>query len=280
MLYSLLGTSAPYMESSRVVFRIRNRRSMIPYMDKTGLIVRDWLVASGLTPAAAARRAGVSASTLHRILNAQVDPSVGTLREIGFACGIQLDLTSRRLSDPLAAAAARAMLEDGYNPPDGREVEAWQHRLLRTAVRDNPVEIVKVAALAASPAERSVAVLLSGEISLARVASAGDASMGHWAVSGAAGLYLPPPSAAAIPLTILWCEDARRVLHLIADTDLQPTDRRQRASLAVIPGEPELFAGSFAQGIVRYAAPIQIILDCISLGGSVADDAISEASSW
>src|SRR5215472_569125 len=102
-------------------------------MDKAGLIVRDWLAASGLTPAAAARRAGVSASTLHRILNAQVDPSVGTLREIGFACGVQMELTGRRLSDPLAAAAARAMLEIGYRPTGDSEVEAWQHRLLRMA---------------------------------------------------------------------------------------------------------------------------------------------------
>lgn len=249
-------------------------------MDKPSLTVRDWLAASGLSSAAAARRAGVSASTLHRILNAQVDPSVGTLREIGFACGVQMDLASRHLSDPLAAAAARAMLEEGYQSPDDSEVEAWQHRLLRTVPSDSPVEIVKAAALAASPAERPAAVLLAGELALARVASAGDASAGRWAVSGAAGLYLPPINAAAPPLTILWCEDTRRVLHLMADTDLRLTERRERASLAVIPAEPELFAGSFAKGIVRYAAPIQIILDCISLGGSVADDAISEAYSW
>jgi hypothetical protein len=37
---------------------------------------------------------------------------------------------------------------------------------------------------------------------------------------------------------------------------------------------------SFITGMVRYAAPIQIVLDCISLGGSVADDAINEANSW
>lgn len=249
-------------------------------MESVGVVVRGWLAASGLTPAAAARRAGVSASTLHRILNAQVDPSVGTLREIGFACGVQMVLTSRRLSDPVAAAAARTMLEDGYSPPDDGEVEAWQHRLLRTAASDSPVEIVKAAALAASPAERPSAVLLSGELPLARVASAGDASAGRWAVSGAAGLYLPPPSAMAPPLTILWCEDARRVFHLIADAELRLTDRPDRASLAVIPAEPELFAGSFSEGIVRYAAPIQIILDCVSLGGSLADDAITEANSW
>ncbi|MGO9193234.1 MAG: helix-turn-helix domain-containing protein, partial [Streptosporangiaceae bacterium] len=43
-------------------------------------MVHGWLESSGLSPAAAARRAGVSASTMHRILNDLVDPSVGTLQ--------------------------------------------------------------------------------------------------------------------------------------------------------------------------------------------------------
>ncbi|HLM87621.1 MAG TPA: hypothetical protein VK284_01140, partial [Streptosporangiaceae bacterium] len=65
------------------------------------------------------------------------------------------------------------------------------------ATSGGPVEIVKVAAVASGPLRRPGAVLLNGEVTLARVASAGDASKGHWAISGAAGLYLPPPSAAA-----------------------------------------------------------------------------------
>lgn len=249
-------------------------------MESLATVVRGWLDSSGLSPAVAARRAGVSASTMHRVLNDLVDPSVGTLNEIALACGIQIDLTARPLSDPIAASAARALLEGGYEPPSDPRVAVWRERLPRMAASGDPVEVVKAAAAASGPLRRPGAVLLHGEVALARVASAGDASKGRWAVSGAAGLYLPPPSAVVPAVTILWCEDVRTVTHLLADTELRQTQRPDRAVLAVIAAEPELFTGSFTVGIVRYAAPIQIILDCIAQGGTLADDAIEEAMSW
>lgn len=172
------------------------------------------------------------------------------------------------------------MLEAGYEPPSDFSVTAWVGRLRRMADSGGPVGIVKAAATASGPLHRPGAVLLQGEVALARVASAGDASKGHWAISGAAGLYLPPASAAAPAVTILWCEDVRTVTHLLADTELRQTQRPDRAVLAVIAAESELFTGSFTEGIVRYAAPIQIILDCIAQGGAVADDATEEAMSW
>lgn len=243
-------------------------------------MVRGWLAASGLSAAAAGRRAGVSASTMHRVLNGLVDPSVGTLREIALACGVDIDLTTRPLSDPGAAAAARAMLESGYEPPSGPDVAFWQERLPRMAGGESPVEIARAAAAASSPLHRPGAVLLSGEVPLARVASAGDASKGRWAISGAAGLYLPPASAAVPAVTILWCEDVRTVTHLLAETDLRQARRPGHAVLAVVAGEPELFTGSFTEGLVRFAAPIQIMLDCLGQGGAVARDALEEVMSW
>lgn len=249
-------------------------------MEKLSAMVGDWLESSGLSAAAVARRAGVSASTMHRVLNNLADPSVGTLREIALACGMRMDLSTRPLSDSRAAAAARAMLEGGYEPPSDSDVVAWRERLSRMAGGDDPVEIVKTAALASRPLRRPGAVLLQGEVTLARVASAGDASNRRWAISGAAGLYLPPPGAEAPSVTILWCEDVRTVTHLLADTELRQAQRPDRAVIAVIAAEPELFTGSFTEGIIRYAAPIQIILDCIAQGGAVADDAIEEAMSW
>jgi len=249
-------------------------------MEAVAGIARGWLESSGLSPAAAARRAGVSASTMHRILNGLVDPSVGTLREIAIACGLQMDLAARPLSDPRAAAAARALLEGGYRPSSDSDVSAWRERLPRLASSADSVEIAKVAAAASAPLRRPGAGLFQGEITLARVSSAGDASQGHWAVSGAAGLYLPSPSAAVPAVTILWCDDARTVSHLLTDTGLRLTHRPDRAVLAVIAAEPELFTGSFTEGIVRYAAPIQIVLDCLAQGGAVTDDAIAEAMTW
>jgi transcriptional regulator with XRE-family HTH domain len=249
-------------------------------MEALGTVVHGWLESSGMSAAAVARRAGVSASTMHRILNDLVDPSIGTLHEIALACGIQADLTTRPLSDPQAAAAARTMLEGGYEHPPDAGVAEWRERLPRMAGGGGPVGIVKAAAAASGPLRRPGAVLLHGDVTLGRVASAGDASKARWAISGAAGLYLPALSAAVPPVTILWCEDVRSVTHLLADTGLRQTPRADRAALAVIKAEPELFTGSFAEGIVRYAAPVQIVLDCIAQGGPLADDAIEEAMSW
>jgi transcriptional regulator with XRE-family HTH domain len=249
-------------------------------MESVASTVRAWLATARLSAPAAARRAGVSGSTVHRIINDAVDPSIGTLREIALACGIDIDLAARPLSDPRAAAAARAMLEDDYRPPTDTAVATWRERLVRMAGSTNPVEVIKAAAAAAAPLSRPGAVLLSGDVALARVASAGDASKGAWAISGAAGLYLPPPSSAVPGVTILWCEDVRAVTHLLAGADLRQTHRPDRAVLAVVASEPELFAGSFAEGIVRYAAPIQIIIDCLTQGGTVAADAMEEAMSW
>lgn len=250
------------------------------YMESLPAVVSGWVEASGLSSAAVARRAGVSTSTMHRILNDLVDPAVGTLREIAFACGVQLDLGTQPLSDPGAASAARVMLESGYESPSDPEVASWRKRLARMAGDDDPVEIVRAAADASRPLHRPGAVLFRGVIPLARIASAGDAAKGEWAVSGAAGLYLPPSSAPAPAVTILWCEDARTVTHLLGDTDLRPAKYPERATLAVIEAERELFAGSFAEGIVRYAAPIQIMLDCLAQSSEVAGDALEEVMSW
>ncbi len=69
-------------------------------------------------------------------------------------------------------------------------------------------------------------------------------------------------------------------MHLLADTELRQSPRLDRAVLAVIAAEAELFAGAFNEGIIRYAAPIQIILDCVGQGGALADEATEEAMSW
>jgi transcriptional regulator with XRE-family HTH domain len=249
-------------------------------MDYPDMLVRRMLASSGLPTSGVARRAGVSGSTLHRIVNDQVNPSFGTLREVAIACGLNLSLATSHLSDPLAASAARSMLEEDYEPPDDPEVTRWRERLPRLAEADDPVEIVKAAARASSPLHREGGALYSGEVPVARLASAGDASGGEWAISGAAALYLPPSGDGVPEVTILWCEDVRAVDHLLVGSGLHPVRRADQAAVAVIEAEPELFAGSFTHGIVRYVAPIQIILDCLSQAGPVADDAITEVTSW
>lgn len=245
----------------------------------TSDLVRGWLRDAGVNASTAARRAGVSPSTLHRILADQVDPSVGTLREIATACGLDLVMTANRLSDWRAAAAARLLLEDGYGGADA-SAAAWGSRLVRLAQSERPVDIVHAAALASAPLYRRGAIWFTGSTSVGRVASAGDATGGPWALSGAAGLYLPEFGEPAPPITVLWCADARTASQMLTGSDLRITDHAERTTLVVVRAEPQLFTGSFTKGLVRYAAPIQILLDCLSFGGDVARDSREEALTW
>jgi transcriptional regulator with XRE-family HTH domain len=284
-LFLLIGISFENMTNSVYAtpsqyFQISNSDDILPYMETTiSDMVRGWVLDAGLNAATAARRSGVSASTLHRILADQVDPSVGTLREIAIGCGVDLSISSRTISDWRAASAARSMLEEGYVAP-GDLITAWQSRLTRLAQGDDPIELVSAAARASAPLHRSGATWYTGAMTVGSVASAGDASAGQWALSGAAGLYLPEQGEPTPPITVLWCNDVRVVSQLLAASEVRTTDRIERVTLAVVHGEPELFEGSFTRGLVHYAAPIQIVIDCLSLGGAVANDAREEAMTW
>jgi transcriptional regulator with XRE-family HTH domain len=111
--------------------------------------VRGWVELSRFSASVVARRAGVSNSTLHRVMNDQVDPSIGTLREIAVACEVELALNTRPLADAAAAAAARVILEAGYLP-SLPAVDLWIKRLGRQA-GDDPIQIVEAAGRASSP---------------------------------------------------------------------------------------------------------------------------------
>jgi transcriptional regulator with XRE-family HTH domain len=235
-----------------------------------------------LSAAVVARRAGVSASTMHRILNGQVDPLVGTLEEVALASGLEIDITTRPSSNPLAAMAARSILEDDYNasPSVAADVERWMERLVRFAGGDDPIMIVEAAGRMSAPYLRPDASLFSGTETLGRIASVGDATSGRWALSGVAGLHLDELDETLSGMTILWCENVRSVANLMTDSSMKRSEQPQRAVLAVVEAEPELFTGSFKNGLVHYAAPIQIMIDCMSIGGQVAQNAREEMSTW
>lgn len=247
-------------------------------MDALQASVHEWITDTGLSPNQMSRRAGVSQSTMSRVLSGRVDPTTGTLTEIALACGLELDFNARPASSPDAARAARALLETGY--PDNGDGDAalsqWKERLPRYAGTSDPVEILTTAARYACPQLRPGGVLFAGEITVGQIASAGDAANGHWAVSGAAGLTMPEPHEMAPAMTILWSQNPRSAAQLLADSNLRRTDRPTRATVAVLAAEPALFTNTFSVGIVKYAAPLQIMLDCLAQGGDTAATALEE----
>ena len=241
-------------------------------------LVSASLTRSGLTLSTAARRAGVSPSTLHRVLAGKVDPSVGTVRSILRACGAELRLDDPPLADPRAAAAARALLEDGYDP-DGLDIAEWSERLVRWA-EDDFERIVDEAGRASGVMHRPGRILLAGRPTLGRLASAGAASRQRWAISGVPGLTLRAFEDAVDPIALVWCDAPRDLAQLLAGDDVRETTSLRVASVILLSAEPELFLGGFVHDQVSYASPLQIMLDCISLGGSAADAARAEVGTW
>lgn len=233
--------------------------------------IEQWVADSGLRRTDVAQRAGVARSTMLRITQGTVSPTLSTLREIAIACGLDIDVVARTLSDPAAAEAARLMLEDGYTASDPAAADVWVDRLERTAGAD-PVEIVRVAGNAASLVARRGAHLLAGHVDVLRVASAGDGSRGAWAISGA-----PPLDTTGT--IVLWADDADRAARLLAEP-LHPTDDPSTATVIVAPAHPGIYMDSWTEGLVRYVAPIQMLLDALGLEPHLRNAALGLARSW
>ncbi|TQL70271.1 helix-turn-helix protein [Nocardioides albertanoniae] len=242
-------------------------------------LVADCIERSGLNARQVAARAGVSASTVHRIVHGVVSPSVATLENITTACGAGLTMSASPLADPAAAAAARALLDDMYPSDVAPEVESWAGRLDAWADGD-PLQIVEEAARASGVLHRPGAIRLSGDATAGRLASAGDASGQRWALSGAAGLDLPAFDEAVGRVTVLWCEDPSAVGALLAGGTLRPAATADRVAVVVAAAEADLFLGAFERDRVVYAAPVQIAIDAISVGGAAADRAREEIRTW
>ncbi|MBC7276378.1 helix-turn-helix transcriptional regulator [Nocardioides sp.] len=244
-----------------------------------GRLIAECIEHSGLNARQVASRAGVSASTVHRILNGQVSPSVATLQNITAAAGLDLTMSAAPLAAPAAAAAARAILDEDYPAEVAADIDLWADRLDGWTDGD-PVQIVEEAAGASGVLHRPGAIRLSGEATIGRLASAADTSSQRWALSGAAGLELPSFDEAVPRISVLWCEDPSAVRPLLSGGSLRTASAPHRATVVIAAAEPDLFLGAFERDRVTYAAPIQIAIDAISVGGDAADRAREEIRTW
>ena len=108
-------------------------------------------IPEGWTATDVSRRAGINRSTLHRISNGAVEPTLTTLRELAIVHGMDMTVQLRPLSDPDAATAATLLLSATAEPTDDLPtgVLSWMDRLERIAagVKSDSDQQVTVATL-------------------------------------------------------------------------------------------------------------------------------------
>lgn len=228
-----------------------------------------------------ARRAGVNRSTIHRIAAGRVDPALATLRELAIVHGMDLDISLVPLSDPDAASAARYLLDAASVEIElSPGIREWIERLNRLGREEgiDPYLVLATAARASSLLHRRGARLFRGEAGALRLASAGDAAGGDWAVSGKAAIEFGREGDARGP-SVLWVDDVARASRLFADTH-KPVVSPLNAHVIVAEANPTVFTDAYTAGAVRYVAPIQMLLDCIGFGGELEAAAETIAQRW
>jgi len=224
-----------------------------------------------------ARLSGVNRSTIHRIAKGQTDPSLQTLRELAIVHGLDLDLRLRPLSDPAAATAARILLDQAMTGwPATPDETRWANRL---EPLEDPISITTTAGRASAPAEREGAVLLRGDQSALRLASAGVAGGGPWAISGRAALAYAEGTDIASGPSVLWVTDPVKTSRMLLDTH-RPVTSPANAQVVVAPASSSVFVDFWEAGPIRFVAPMQMLLDCIGLGNELEQAALQIAEGW
>jgi transcriptional regulator with XRE-family HTH domain len=228
-------------------------------------------------PSELARRAGVSRNTLW---NLKRDPSralISTLREIVLAEGLDVTVQTRPASSSSASAAARWRLGDLND--DTHDLQEWADRLARWVNTEDPLALVQAAAAVSCPQHRTGAVLLRGRSDPERLASAGFASERPWALSGAVGLdYLGVPGTTALP-TVLWVYDPVDVRRLLGETH-QETRSLGAANVIVAPADSRVLAGTAEVDRLPFVTPLQLVIDCVGVGGELGTLAMTLAKGW
>lgn len=252
--------------------------NIIPNMDSPLDALRRL---TAISDAELSRRSGASRSTIHRIDAGAVYPTFRTLRELAIAAGLDVHVEYSPLSDPDAARAARFLLDDAFDriPKTAEDLE-WLERLNRVASADDPISVVTEAGQSTDLHHRAGAILLTHSVDALRLASAGDATGADWAVSGRSALAAinETDHATGIGPDVLYVNDPQRAWRL-----LEASPRAQHpasAGLIIAPLRGEHTVDAWASGRVRFVAPIQILLDCIGVGGGIGETALRIAESW
>lgn len=224
----------------------------------------------------------MSRATIKRLRDGQSQPTLGTLRELALAQGLDIAISVVPASDPDAAIAARVMVEKAMAGVSVRpEVASWTRRLARYGA-DEPAVLAAEAGRLSSPlhGQHSRYFAPRPGIDQARTAraaaSAAVASHIQYAVSGAPAATQLLGGEVAGP-TLLWVADTEPVTRALGDTFKQ-VDRYQPAGIVIAPAPQELFVDTAELHGVRFAAPVQVVIDLH--GAGMSSIAAEVAKGW
>lgn len=242
--------------------------------------VKTMLEADHVSRAELARRSGVSRNTQWLLRQDPTKAKLHTLRELALAQGLDLAIETQPASDPLASAGARWLLGDLDDPGEHADaIHDWVVRLQRWTGDEGPMRIAADAAAVAAPQNRSGSVLLRGRKDATRLASAALASGHPWALSGGPALASLGVDSASDAPTVMWAADPSRVRELLGPTH-EPTRVLGAASVIIAPSSDLVLAGATEIDGIPLVTPVQVLIDCLGVGGLLAELAESVAKDW
>ena len=218
---------------------------------------------AGLNRAELARLAGVAPSTVNRIEAGEIDPTVGTLERVLAAAGSSLRACLGPISDPVAVAAARSLIDEDTPIPPVAGSEIWTQRwadagyLLGGRPRNWPQLARRAARCSTLAARPGAKHYTRGSSWWATAKALSDAGIG-WAATGgraAEALGADGPS----PWPVFYVADVDEAAEAAR---MRPTSQFVRTTL--IPFDNASRSGVHEDRDGCWVDPLQVLIDCLS----------------
>lgn len=243
-------------------------------MNASGL-VRTSRMLSRLTRQQLADMAGVAPSTVSRIENGEMDPSVGTLGQILAAASFRIDGLTE-MSDPAAVAAARGVIESDSRLLDYPGADIWVKRwkaagfITPSGAAKDLGTVASRAGLAARLSSRPGIRSYLREGSWADIARRIAAVGQRWAATGGAAANRMVCSADAY-WPVFYVEDPVAAAETMR---LRPSSGGGTPTLSLIPFDGVADVGvETGADTFRWVAPTQVLIDCYGGTGRMPEQA-------
>ena len=235
----------------------------------------------GLSKRQLAAMAGVSDSTVMRIENGDVDPSLRTITRIFEAAGCDFRGEVVCRSVPSAVAAARSVLdpESGLGPYPGAQVwlDRWTAAGIVKVDEDGslrarvPRDLAEIAGLTARLSSRPGIATFRREGSFDEIVRRIEQSGVAWAATGSWAANRLTQSADA-PWPVFYVADVEAVVESAGFVERKPKTIQNVMSLIPFDGVADVGVSEDDVGF-RWADPLQVTIDCFGGTGRMPDQA-------